>query len=153
MTLHEQIAHLDDATAVRLLRTVSEARAAEMGETVEPSASLAAGLSDAFALGSDPLEPMNKGDLARAALAVLAEDPMVSDPLATLIDGPPTRTFGVDPGSFLLVTAALVVLQTHVRVERTTTGRWKIEIDKPSASSSVLKTLTAKLVPFLHTET
>ena len=40
-----------------------------------------------------------------------------------------------------MVTAAIVVLQTKVKIKRTPAGKWSIEIGKEAASDGLLKAL------------
>jgi len=58
---------------------------------------------------------------------------------------------GSDPPRFFVgvLVAALVILQTRVRFERTTAGKWKALIDKPTTSAKLLQPLVEKLLALL----
>jgi hypothetical protein len=62
---------------------------------------------------------------------------------------PASRQRYLDPVTIGLVTAALLVLQTHVKFKRDHTGKWSLEVDKKSSSDSTLKLLVQRLLPFL----
>jgi hypothetical protein len=143
-----QIASLDDAAALRLLSAVARPRlrAGDVETALTPE--IGEALRDAFgaSAGARPTE----GDLAREALLVLAADPAMEAPLTALLDGPQAESFdaGVLEAVGLLV-GALVVLQTHVRFERTPAGKWKVLIDKPTTSTKLLQPLVEKLLALL----
>ena len=55
---------------------------------------------------------------------VLAETPEFHAPLSAFLKNPPPERFGADPITVIAVTtAALVVLQTHVKIERNEDGK------------------------------
>lgn len=54
---------------------------------------------------------------------------------------PPAQPWG-------LTAAVLVVLQMHVRFERTSDGKWRLKIEKKAASDALLKGLVQKLTSF-----
>ena len=67
--------------------------------------------------------------------------------LAALIEGPlPESFFGV--GEVVLITAALVALQTHVLFERDRDGKIHIKIEKKPTRDSLLKDLVQELRGF-----
>jgi hypothetical protein len=141
-----RIASLDDPTALRLLSTVARPRlrAGNLETSLTPD--LGDALRDAFGPPSS-VRPTD-GDLARAALLLLAADPAMEPPLAALLDGPQPERFDAIETVSLLV-GALVVLQTHVRFERTAAGKWKVLVDKPTTKDSLLKPLVEKLLALL----
>jgi hypothetical protein len=106
---------------------------------------LAPGFSGKVRHGSGRLRL--RGDLARQALLLLADDLQNGEALAALIAGsPPEVFFGV--GEVALITAALVVLQTHVLFERDRGGKIHIEIEKKPTQDSLLRDLVQKLLSF-----
>lgn len=68
--------------------------------------------------------PPTDADLARAALALEAQDPAVAEALEVMAErgAPPVMDLGE---TVAILTAAIAVLQTHVRIERTQAGKWK----------------------------
>lgn len=116
--------HLDDATAIRILRTIAQARLTAPDLTPTP-------------------------DL-RAALALLAEDPVYAGPIEIMSRQPPTGADRyLDPTTIALTTAALLVLQTRIKFKLDHTRKWSLEIDKKAAGDGVLKLLVQRLLPFL----
>ncbi len=91
-----------------------------------------------------------QGELARQALLLLAEDPAYQEPLSALISGPPPVSFGVDPVTLTaVITAAIVVLQTRVKIEKDKDGNWTVLTDRKAASNSLLKALVQKLLALM----
>lgn len=91
-SLQEPIQSLDDATARRVLATFARAQAnpAETALTPELRQALrefATSLETAAVSASE-------GDLARAALLLLADDPQQQSIITALIDGPAPAQFG-----------------------------------------------------------
>ena len=141
-----RIASLDDPTALRLLRAVARPRlrAGDLETDLNPE--IREALLDVF--GPPAGERPTEGDLAREALLLLAEDPAMEAPLTALLDGPQAERFDVVETVGVLV-AAIVILQTRVRFERTTAGKWKALIDKPTTSAKLLQPLVEKLLALL----
>ncbi len=164
--MDDVITSLDDATAKRVLVAIAQGRLSDGDVQTELTPELVEALQDAFAAGDSPGEaiaapgsgdpspgsaagssgPASDGDLARDALAVLVdEDPQVTEHIEALAEAPPTRSFSL-VGAVALTTAALLVLQTHVRVERTETGDWSVLVEKKPTKDRLLTTLAQKLV-------
>lgn len=144
----------DDATAIHILRTIAKARLQPIA--AEPTSPDAADLRVALvtAFGDSPQGPASQGDLARAALDLLAQDPIFAEPINIMAQqaatAPPQRY--LDPTGIALTTAALLVLQTRVKFKRDSKGKWSLEIDKKSASDSTLKLLAQRLLSFLDSK-
>jgi hypothetical protein len=108
----------------------------------------------AAVFGSPSLTPSSEGDLARAAIDLLAQDPAFAEPIQMMARqaaaGAPTsgqRYF--DPATIALTTAALLVLQTRIKFKRDHTGKWSIEIEKKAASDGSVKLLVERLLSYL----
>lgn len=146
MPIQDRIASLDDATARRVLATFARAQAT-------PETALTPELRQAlreFATGPETAAvSASEGDLARAALLLLADDPQHQPILATLIEGPAPTKFGVLE-TVAIISAVLVVLQTHVKFERDKAGRWSVKIEKKPTDNSLLKPLVQKLLSFIE---
>ena len=133
-SLHSHIHTLPDARAARLLRAAVQGVEGTGGEPPKmPDA-----VRDASA--SETATPAGKGEVARAALHVLAETPPHGERIAAMLDAPETRSFDLG-SSIALFTAAVVVLQLHVNIERSEDGAWSFQMKKPSASEDLIKTL------------
>lgn len=147
MPIQDRIASLDDATARRLLATFARAQATPAETALTPELSQA--LRE-FAPGPEAAAvSASEGDLARAALLLLADDPQQQPMLAALIDGPAPTKFGVLE-TVAIISAVLVVLQTHVKFERDKEGRWSVKIEKKPTDNSLLKPLVQKLLSFIE---
>ncbi|MER2531235.1 MAG: hypothetical protein ABTR54_06460 [Candidatus Competibacter sp.] len=147
MPIQDRITSLDDATARRVLATFARAQATPTETVLTPELRQAlqeftTGLEAAAVSASD-------GDLARAALLLLVDDPQQQPILTALIEGPAPTKFGVLE-TVAIISAVLVVLQTHVKFERDKDGRWSVKIEKKPTDSSLLKPLVQKLLSFVE---
>ena len=143
---------LDDARAVRVLKAFAKPRLHAGGEaetawTPELERALRREFPAEAGAARAVAGTVSEGDLARQALLLLADDPQNREALAALIEGPPPEMFfGV--GEVALITAALVVLQTHVLFERDGDGKIHIKIEKKPTRDSLLKDLVQELLGF-----
>jgi len=147
MPIQDRIASLDDATARRVLATFARAQATPAETALTPE--LRQALRE-FATGPETAAvSASEGDLARAALLLLADDPQQQPMLTALIEGPAPTRFGVLE-TVAIISAVLVVLQTHVKFERDKEGRWSVKIEKKPTDNSLLKPLVQKLLSFIE---
>jgi hypothetical protein len=145
MPLQDRIASLDDATARRVLATFARAQAAPAETALTPE--LRQALRE-FAPGPEVAAgSISEGDLARAALLLLADDPQRQPILAALIEGSAPTQFGPVKNAAVLA-AALFVLQLHVKFEYDKDGRWSIEIIKEPTDKTLLAPLVQKLLNY-----
>ncbi len=148
--MDEMIRGLDDSQAVRVLTTFARARLrAEGVEETEWTPELDRALREDFPAEADAgrAASVSEGDLARQALLLLADDPQNRESLTALIAGPRPDKYEV-VGTVALVTAMLVVLQTHVLFERDRDGKIHIKIETKPTRDSLLKDLVQKLLGF-----
>ena len=135
---------LPDPLALHLLTTLAAPRLRASPPVTPPTPDLLAALADTF--GPAPAAPPpTDADLARAAIAVAAEDPATRDVIDGLIDLGTPPTMGVVE-TLAVVTAAFAILQTKVKIKRTPAGKWSIEIAKEAASDGLLKALAHALM-------
>ncbi len=140
----EIISSMDDATAKQVLDAFVRARLATEDRETKLDADMCKALQAEFAVTPSPDAPSD-GDLAREALRVLAQDPEIERHIRTLAETGPTR--GFDFGiSLAITTAVLLVLQTHVRFERTPSGDWSLVIEKKPTEENLLRPLVQKLI-------
>lgn len=141
--LAARIQALPPRTAVSLLNAVTRAQVNRGGAVaVDPDAALADDL--ATAAGITPDADATDGDVATAALLLLADDPAMHHPLEHFLDHPPAVPFA-DPVTLGVGLAALVVLQSYVKFERDKAGKWTFKFEKQPMSDSLLKAVIAKL--------
>ncbi len=139
----------DDETSISILKTIAQARL-EPSSELPPAPELRSALAAAF--GSPEPAPASEGELARAALDLLRQDPAFAEPIQLMSSQAGSRASRqryLDPFTIGLTTAALLALQTHVKFKRDHTGKWSLELDKKSSSDSTLKLLVQRLLPFL----
>ena len=143
--LKEQIKQLNDKTAVHILNIIAKSRMQTEDVETEASAELVQALQSEFAVepAEDEAAP---GDLARDTLLLLADDPAFKDPLMNMLTGPQAKGFGVDPiVATAVITAALVILQTRVKIEYDKKGKWSFLVERKAASDSLLKSVVQKI--------
>ena len=148
--MEDLIRNLDDATAERILATITRPRLRAGGVEAGWTPELGRALGEAFDVAPAAGGATSAGDLARQALLVLAEDPQHREGLAALIRGPRPESFGVVTTA-VVVSAVLVVLQTHVKFERDKTGHWSVKAEKKPTKDALLAPLVQKLLGFLST--
>ena len=143
--MNDRLATLDDPTALGLLTAYATPKLRHDGLQAALTADLHKALASTYGIAS---AAPSEGDLARATLVFLASDPATASILAALLDGPQAEHFGKPAGSRALsvTVAVLLALQTHLRIERDTAGKWNFLIDKPTASEELLKPIVQKLV-------
>jgi hypothetical protein len=146
-SLTDRIQTLDDATARRVLTTFARAQVPQAASELTPA--FVQALRD-FAPEPAP-DKATTGDAARTALLLLAQDPGQQAILTALIDGPVPERLGVLETT-ALVSAVLIVLQTHVKFERDKDGVWTIKIEKKPTDATLLKALVQKLLSLINME-
>jgi hypothetical protein len=136
---------LDDVAAIHILKTIAQARLGPDTPDLTPTPDLREALAAAF--GAPSAMPASEGDLARAALAVLAEDAEFAGPIQAMsreVPASPQRY--TDPATTIaLTTAALLVLQTRIKVKGKV-GDWALDIDKKAMGDGALKVLVERLL-------
>ena len=146
----ELITDLDDQRAVRILEAVTQARVRRAEQALRWDDETAKGLREAFDV-SKPDAPVSGGEVARAALLVLAEEPETRQAIETMARHmPASRQAFVDPGTVALTAALLVVLQSHIELKRGPDGKWSFSYIKKEAPVELLKPLVEKLLAWLH---
>jgi hypothetical protein len=140
----------DDNTAINILKTIAGARLQSNSPELTLTPDLRAAFTTAF--GDAPPNATTEGELARAALTVLAEDPAFAEPIKIMTSQAGTSTGNqryFEPSTVALTTAVLLVLQTRVRFKRDKDGKWSLDIDKKSGSDSAIKLLVQRLLSFI----
>ena len=84
-------------------------------------------------------------DVLTDTLAVLGEDPQTAAAIEALSNNPNASKSFVTGGEVAALFAVAFVLRTHIKLERTTTGKWKFLIEHKPADSKLLTSLLAKL--------
>jgi hypothetical protein len=132
---------LPDPLAVQILSAVAGPRLRD-ASALPPDADIVEALAEAFSPAADTTPP-TQADLARAALALAAEEPKVAALIESRAEGGGLEAFPVGETIALLgtVTAAIAILQTEVSFERAASGKWKIKLHKRPASDALLKAL------------
>jgi hypothetical protein len=142
--LQQVISHLSDQEAIRIVRTIARAEAGS-GQVMELTPEIRSALSEAVPSADEGTGPRGEGDLARTTLLWLGSDPARAEGVLALAQHPPTERF-MEPGTIVLSTAVLILLQTHVRFERKADGTWSLKVEKKPFSESLLKSLIQKVL-------
>jgi hypothetical protein len=141
------IQSLNDATAILIVKGIASSRPAPGGERIALTPDLEKALADEFKIAGPAGATISEGELARQALQVLAEDPEMTKTIERMASTPPEGAQTFDFGIGLTV-AVLIVLQTHVKFERGSDGKWSLSMEKKPTSDSLLKGLVQKLISF-----
>jgi len=96
-------------------------------------------------LGSDAHVPPLPPELLTDTLAVLGEDPQTAAAITALSNNPNASKSFVTGGEVAAIFAVAFVLRTHIKLERTPTGKWTFLIEHKPADSQLLTSLLAKL--------
>ena len=140
----------DKETAIYILKTIAKARLQPTSGELPPVPELRTLLSAAC---NDPALPATEGELADAALDLLAQDPEFAEPIRVMASQPLTaasrQRYLLEPATIAVTTAALLVLRTRIKFKRDHTGKWSIEVDMKAASDSALKPLIQRLLSLL----
>ncbi|WP_433971412.1 hypothetical protein [Tunturiibacter lichenicola] len=142
---------LDDASVINIIDTIAQERLRAAVPEVAFTADLRAALAEAF--NERPAASVSAGDVARAALDVLTEEPAFAEPVRmmtenTMAGGPGAQRY-LEPSSIALATAALLVLQLRVKFKRDHTGKWLFEMDKKASGDGPVRLLVQRLLAYL----
>ncbi len=135
---------IENEKAAYILRTIARARL-QPAPDAPPLPELRALLTRAF---DEPVpSAVAEGELAQAALAVLAENPEFAEPIRVMASqaDPPPRQY-LEPTTIAVTTAALLALQTRIQFKRDQNSKWSLVIDKKAASDAFLKVLVLRLL-------
>jgi hypothetical protein len=149
--MQNRLSILDDPTAIALLLAMATPKLRDDTLQAELTPGLRLALADAF--GGIPAESASEGDLARRTLLFLARDPALHPILTAFLDGPQALTFSkaapkqTTAGKTITVAiAVLLLLQTHLHIERDAAGKWNLLLDKPTASDQLLEPIVQRLL-------
>jgi len=78
-------------------------------------------------------------------LQLLAEDPEQRAAFTALIQGPAAKSFSPE-GLLLAGTAALIALQSHLKIQRDKNGKWQFTFEAKPTPPALLKLLVEKLL-------
>ena len=148
MNVHQKIGTLSDASAVELLMAFVRSQPPADATPTRLDAPLLENLTTAFVAHGETTPHVSEGELARAALLLLADAPEHAQGVAALTTNPPPKQFMGVSGAAMLVPAVLIVLQTHLKFHRNPDGRWSLSIEKKPTDNELLKGLVKKLLGF-----
>ncbi len=142
--MNEFIKSFDDVTARHVLLTIAKAYSADEGFQVDIEPGMVEALEEEFVVAS-AAKVGSEGELAREALLMLGQEPRVLGRIESLAKNPAPEQFAVGT-TMAIITAALIILQTHVRFERTQDGHWTLKVEKKATRDNLLKPLVQRLV-------
>ncbi len=134
------IESLNAATARRVLAAYAVGNA-QSDQIQECPPALQTAMAAEFGI---PAEAATEDDVVRAALWLLCDDPDRNQHLRILAESPQVEAF--DLATLGVVTAVLVVLQTHIKFERHKDGKWSLKIEKKPAGDKLLGKLAGKFL-------
>jgi hypothetical protein len=147
MPIQDLIQSLDDKTAKQILSRIAGSQPAPGGTRITWNPEIGKALADEFGVAAPAGDTISEGELARQALLVVAEDPeaviAIERFASTSSEGGQTFDFGIG-----IAVAVLIVLQSHVKFERNTDGKWSLKVEKKPTSDSLVKGLVQKLIGF-----
>lgn len=144
--MQTQIKNLDNNTAINILNTIAQSRMRTGEYETEFTPEMSQSLETEFD-ASPSSGTAAPGDLARESLLLLAEMPEFQGPLSAMLNGPQVKNFALDPISATAVAAAaLIILQTHVKIERDKKGKISILIEKKPTKDTLLKPIVQKIL-------
>ena len=136
-TLTQRIEALSDARAQHILTTFARNQPSYHEAALSPE--WIETLS-----GDSPSAPVSEGDLARAALMLLADDPAHRPIIDAMASHQPAEQLGLVETAAVMG-SVLFVLGIHVKVERDKAGKWTVKIEKKPTDTKLLTTLLEKL--------
>lgn len=142
--MHTPITHLDDTHALAALSAFARTHQNQTDQVVALDPGLREALAAAFP-DESPRAATSPADAARAALVLLAEHPQHGPAIRALAEHPLPQRFDLGATAFI-VTAVLLALQTHVRIERDEKGRYKILVEKKPTDAGLLGDVVRKLL-------
>jgi len=137
-----QIETLSDQQAIEILSLVASAQARRADTATDLTPDLDSSLGAELRISPSP---SGDADLAREALQLLAEDPETAKAIEALAKSDRPQRFLGGP-EIAVATAALIALQTRIKIQRDKKGRWQFELDKKAASDGLLKSLASKIL-------
>jgi hypothetical protein len=132
--------------ATRVLKIAASAVRDVGAPVVIPDHGLAKELANAAKVA--PEASASDGELAKVTLLLLADDPKAHTALLMAIehrDEEPTGRESFDPITLGLGVAALVVLQSYIKIERDQSGKWTFKFEKKPMSDKLLGQVISKL--------
>jgi hypothetical protein len=141
-TVQDRISKLTDTDACRILANFASHQPGYHEQPLTPEVG--------EALRSDPelsASVAGEGDLARAALVLLADDPLHRPIIEAMVTNPAAVQYGLVETA-LVVSGVLFVLGMHVKFERGKAGKWTIKVEKKPTDNKLLKGLMQKLLGF-----
>ena len=145
-SIQDTILSIDDKAAVAILTTFANAQLREVGCQTDLSKDLQQSLAVEFEI-SATAPSSTPGDLARQALLLAVEDPHHAEGIKALVEVVSLQKFAVVE-TVAIVSAALIVLQMHVKFERDKNGRFSFKIEKKPTSDKLLTPLVEKILKF-----
>jgi hypothetical protein len=92
--------------------------------------------------------PLSEGGIA-GTRQLLGEDPPTREAILALSQGPAPQRY--DAGvSVALFTAAVIALQTYVRIARDKNGKWTVQIERKPPEEGLLKSLAQSVLGLIR---
>jgi hypothetical protein len=141
--LPSRIEALDDEEAVRLVTLLAKVEGDPTDAALPPDRRAA--LRDAF--DASPVLSVDAGELARTTLRLHAQAPDNYETLGELMGNTTPERF-LNGLSVDLATAVLILLQSHLHLERDADGNWTVVVEPETASTDLLQTVVRQLLGY-----
>jgi hypothetical protein len=143
--MDDLILSLSDEKAEAVLAAMTQPLARDGSFETGLTPELGRALGTAFGVEPGSAGAATEGDVARQALLLLAQDESKCPALPALIEGDTPRSFsiGIDAA---VIAGVLILLQTHVKIEKDKDGKTSWKIEKKPTSDKLLKPLIEKLL-------
>jgi hypothetical protein len=132
------ISFLDDSTATRILESISRAHGGGPSGESELSEALREAMREESGVQPTP-NPVSDGDVARAALQVLAQNDDFEKIIKTMAKNPPPEKLGIPVTELALLTAVVFVLKSEFEIKRDKSGRYSFLFRSKPLDKSILK--------------
>ena len=143
--MNDVINALNDAKALEILSRIAQY---ELGADKGPMGLKTEQLSALQAeFGAPEGTAVSDGDLARAALQVLIQDPELEPRITAMAKGQSEGAFSAEIlANTALLTAAIMVLKTGVDIKKDKDGKWTVHVYTRPLDSETLSTFVRKLM-------
>lgn len=145
----EFINTLDDQSALRILTTIAKGHSDDPAADSKLAPEMASAMKAELGI-TGTVDRISDGEIARSALAVLAQDPEFADQIKFMAEHKVTERFGIEPVTGVVLAGALVmVLRTGFEFKRNEDGRWSIKIKSAAAQSELIDKFASKVLSWL----
>jgi hypothetical protein len=146
--MDDYISALDDGASTRILESISRAHGEGRSGESELSEGLREAMREEFGIQPGP-NPVSDGDVARAALQVLAQNDDFEEIITTMAKNPPPEKLGIPVTELALLTAVVFVLKSEFEIKRDKSGRYSFLFRSKPLDKAILKEFITQVLNWL----